>query len=109
MSEPVGKPKRGCVFYGCLTLLILSVVGGLTAYFGIRYALKTFVSRYTEEKPSSLPKRLEKSPGPPQPRQLFLSNADLAYHWHLLDREVYLSLWIIIFGLLGFYLLGKIK
>ncbi|MEP6927698.1 MAG: cytochrome c biogenesis protein CcdA [Ginsengibacter sp.] len=39
----------------------------------------------------------------------FLSNADLVYHWHLLDREVYLSLWIIIFALLGFYLLGKLK
>ncbi|MEO6455687.1 MAG: thioredoxin family protein [Ginsengibacter sp.] len=39
----------------------------------------------------------------------FLSNADLAYHWHLLDREVYLSLWIILFGLLGFYLLGRLK
>lgn len=39
----------------------------------------------------------------------FLSSADLAYHWHLLDREVYLSLWIVIFGLLGLYLLGKIK
>ncbi len=39
----------------------------------------------------------------------FLSNADLVYHWRLLDREVYLSLWIIIFGLLGFYLLGKLK
>ena len=39
----------------------------------------------------------------------FLSNADLAYHWRLLDREVYLSLWIIIFGLLRFYLLGKLK
>jgi thiol:disulfide interchange protein len=39
----------------------------------------------------------------------FLSNADLVYHWRLLDREVYLSLWIIIFGLLGMYLLGKIK
>lgn len=39
----------------------------------------------------------------------FLSNADLIYHWRLLDREVYLSLWIIIFGLLGLYLLGKIK
>ena len=39
----------------------------------------------------------------------FLSNADLVYHWRLLDREVYLSLWIIIFGLLGLYLLGKIK
>ena len=39
----------------------------------------------------------------------FLSNVDLAYHWRLLDREVYLSLWIVIFGLLGLYLLGKIK
>jgi thiol:disulfide interchange protein DsbD len=39
----------------------------------------------------------------------FLSSADLAYHWRLLDREIYLSLWIVIFGLLGLYLLGKIK
>ncbi len=39
----------------------------------------------------------------------FLSNADLAYHWGLLDREVYLSLWIVLFGLLGLYLLGKLK
>lgn len=39
----------------------------------------------------------------------FLSNVDLAYHWNLFDREVFLVLWIIIFGLLGFYLLGKIR
>ena len=39
----------------------------------------------------------------------FLSNADLAYHWRLLDRDVYLSIWIILFGLLGIYLLGKLK
>lgn len=39
----------------------------------------------------------------------FLSSADLAYHWRLLDREIYLALWIVIFGLLGFYLLGKLK
>lgn len=39
----------------------------------------------------------------------FLSSADLAYHWGILDREVYLSLWIVIFGLLGIYLLGKLK
>lgn len=39
----------------------------------------------------------------------FLSVADLAYGWHLLDRETFLSLWIVIFGLLGLYLLGKIK
>ena len=39
----------------------------------------------------------------------FLSVADLAYGWHILDREVFVTLWIIIFTLLGFYLLGKIK
>ncbi len=39
----------------------------------------------------------------------FLSVADLAYGWHILDREVFLSLWIVIFGLLGFYLLGWLK
>ena len=39
----------------------------------------------------------------------FLSNVDLAYHLGILDREVFLSLWIIIFGLLGLYLLGKIS
>ncbi len=39
----------------------------------------------------------------------FLSNVDLAYHWQWFDREVFLSLWIIIFALLGFYLLGKIR
>jgi len=39
----------------------------------------------------------------------FLSIADLTYHWHILDREVYLALWIIIFSLMGIYLLGKIK
>lgn len=38
----------------------------------------------------------------------FLSVADLAYGWRLLDREVFLSLWIVIFGLLGLYLLGKL-
>lgn len=39
----------------------------------------------------------------------FLSIADLTYHWGLLNREVYLALWITIFTLMGFYLLGKIK
>ena len=38
----------------------------------------------------------------------FLSVADLAYGWHILDREVFVSLWIIIFALLGMYLLGLI-
>ncbi|MEI6124221.1 MAG: cytochrome c biogenesis protein CcdA [Bacteroidota bacterium] len=39
----------------------------------------------------------------------FLSIADQTYHWGILDREVYLALWIIIFALMGFYLLGKLK
>ena len=39
----------------------------------------------------------------------FLSVADQVYHWGLLDREVYLALWIVIFASLGFYLLGKIR
>lgn len=39
----------------------------------------------------------------------FLSVADLAYGWGILDRETFLALWIIIFALLGFYLLGKIR
>ena len=39
----------------------------------------------------------------------FLSTADQTYHWHLLDREVYLAIWIVCFTLLGLYLLGKIR
>ena len=39
----------------------------------------------------------------------FLSVADLAYGWHILDREVFISLWIVIFSLLGSYLLGLIR
>ena len=39
----------------------------------------------------------------------FLSVADLAYGWHILDRETFLAIWIVLFALLGFYLLGKIK
>ncbi|MFP5039439.1 protein-disulfide reductase DsbD family protein [Parasediminibacterium sp. JCM 36343] len=38
----------------------------------------------------------------------FLSSVDLIYHWHLLDRDVFLVLWIVIFAMLGFYLLGKL-
>ena len=38
-----------------------------------------------------------------------MSVADLAYGWRLLDRETFLALWIVIFALLGFYLLGKVK
>lgn len=39
----------------------------------------------------------------------FLSVADMAYGWHILDREVFLSLWIVMFVLLGMYLLGKLR
>lgn len=39
----------------------------------------------------------------------FLSNVDLAYHWEWFDREIFLCLWIVIFALMGIYLLGKLK
>ena len=39
----------------------------------------------------------------------FLSVADQVYHWNLLDREVFLSLWIVLFALIGFYFLGKLR
>lgn len=39
----------------------------------------------------------------------FLSIADQTYHWGILDREVYLAIWIVVFALMGFYLLGKLK
>lgn len=39
----------------------------------------------------------------------FLSNVDMAYHWGVLSREVFLAIWIVLFALIGFYLLGKIR
>ncbi len=39
----------------------------------------------------------------------FLSNVDLAYHWNLFDREIFLVLWIAIFGLMSLYLIGKVR
>ncbi|HYH56949.1 MAG TPA: cytochrome c biogenesis protein CcdA, partial [Anseongella sp.] len=39
----------------------------------------------------------------------FLSTVDMAYHWNLLDRDIFLVLWIVIFGMWGFYLLGKLR
>ena len=39
----------------------------------------------------------------------FLSNVDLAYHWHWFDREVFLVLWIVIGGMMGLYLIGKLS
>jgi thiol:disulfide interchange protein len=39
----------------------------------------------------------------------FLSNVDLAYHWNWFDREIFLSIWIVLGAMLGLYLLGKIK
>jgi thiol:disulfide interchange protein DsbD len=39
----------------------------------------------------------------------FLSIADQTYHWGILDREIYLALWIVIFAIMGFYLIGKLK
>lgn len=39
----------------------------------------------------------------------FLSNIDLAYHWQTLDREIFLAIWIVLFSIIGFYVIGKIR
>lgn len=39
----------------------------------------------------------------------FLSNIDLAYRWQMLDREIFLAIWIVLFSLIGFYILGKLR
>jgi hypothetical protein len=49
------KKKHGCLFYGCLTVLILALVGGLTVFFGARYVIKSLVNNYTEASPLALP------------------------------------------------------
>ncbi len=48
--------RRGCFFYGCLIVLILALVGGLSIFFGVRYAINSFVNNYTDSRPTPLPK-----------------------------------------------------
>ena len=58
MTTPAATPKRrGCLFYGCLTLIILSLVGASLLFLGYRYALKTvaqFKEQYTEATPAQI-------------------------------------------------------
>lgn len=54
-QEPVRK-GRGCLFYGCLTLVVLVVVGAAALYFGTRYALNQAIQKYTDSGPMTLPK-----------------------------------------------------
>lgn len=54
-DAPTGK-GRGCFFYGCLTLVILLVVGAFGLYFGTRYALNRLVARYTSPTPMAVPR-----------------------------------------------------
>ena len=59
VASPPRKQPRGCFFYGCLTAIVLAVVGGIALYFGVRYALERFVDSvvpYTEAYPMELPK-----------------------------------------------------
>jgi hypothetical protein len=64
MTEPqtpstTTPKKRGCFFYGCLTLVILTVVLGVTAFFAVRYTLgkmNAFVDQFTDTRPAALPK-----------------------------------------------------
>jgi hypothetical protein len=52
---PPQKKKYGCLFYGCLTVSILVLVGGLTVFFGARYVIKSLVNDYTATSPLELP------------------------------------------------------
>jgi hypothetical protein len=49
------KKKYGCLFYGCLTVSILALVGGVAVFFGARYVIKSLVRDYTEASPLELP------------------------------------------------------
>ncbi|MEW6157145.1 MAG: hypothetical protein AB1813_06905 [Verrucomicrobiota bacterium] len=53
-SSPPPK-GRGCFFYGCLTLLVLFVLGAVATYFGVRYAIRSTVNKYTDSQPLPLP------------------------------------------------------
>jgi hypothetical protein len=52
---PTQPKKHGCLFYGCLTVLILALVGGIATYFGVRHVLKKLVTEYTDTRPLELP------------------------------------------------------
>lgn len=54
-DKPPGK-KRGCFFYGCLCLLIAVILGTAGLFFGVRYAFKSVVAKFTETQPMPLPK-----------------------------------------------------
>jgi hypothetical protein len=60
MNNPESPQKRrGCFFYGCMTCLVLMLVVGLTAFFGVRYAvhrINAFIAEYTDTQPMALPK-----------------------------------------------------
>lgn len=56
MAETQTGKGRGCFFYGCLTLVVLLVVGAFGLYFGTRYALNRLVTRYTSPTPMPVPR-----------------------------------------------------
>lgn len=56
MSDDKGGKGRGCLFYGCLTLVVLFVVSIVGVYFGAKYALNKAVEAYTSTQPAALPK-----------------------------------------------------
>jgi thiol:disulfide interchange protein DsbD len=101
------KSTQGAVWEPIVTMFAFSVA------FALPFTILAFVP--------SLLKRLPKSGGWLNSVKVilgfivlafslkFLSTVDQIYRWRLLDREIYLALWIVIFSLLGFYLLGKIR
>ncbi len=55
MESPPPSKGRGCFFYGCIISLVLLLVGGLTAFFGARYAIRKLIATYTDAAPTALP------------------------------------------------------
>lgn len=55
MESPPPPKGRGCFFYGCIISLVLLLVGGLTAFFGARYAIRKMIATYTDAAPAPLP------------------------------------------------------
>jgi hypothetical protein len=56
MSDEKSTPRHGCFFYGCVTMLVLLLLGGVGTYFGVKYAVNKIVNKYTDSKPLPLPR-----------------------------------------------------
>ena len=56
MTDAPPSKGRGCFFYGCITAIVLFVVGSISIYLGVRYAIRSAIDEFTESSPITLPK-----------------------------------------------------